>query len=215
MRRQPTPQPGASSRAMGRPRRRSRAWRWRRAARAPRGRLRPTSASSRTAPSRAPSTISPSPTSTVGRSNWRPFGARRCSWCRSSPCAPTSVPLDTGNLLQVEHSLVADGSAPKVQLVELSVDPARDTPARLAAYANLTGATWELLTETPAQAAAGRALLRVGRPTRPRGLPARHRLVDGKAAHLRHQPLRRVRGHRQPPAPSGSRPGPPPTSTAR
>jgi len=61
-------------------------------------------------------------------------------------------PLDTGNLLQVERSLVADGSAPKVQLVELSVDPTRDTPARLAAYAKLTGADWELLTETPAQA---------------------------------------------------------------
>jgi protein SCO1/2 len=61
-------------------------------------------------------------------------------------------PLDTGNLLQVEHSLVADGSASKVQLVELSVDPTRDTPARLAAYAHLTGATWELLTETPTQA---------------------------------------------------------------
>ena len=62
-------------------------------------------------------------------------------------------PLDTGNLLQVEHALVADGSASKVQLVELSVDPTRDTPARLAAYAHLTGADWELLTETPAQAA--------------------------------------------------------------
>jgi protein SCO1/2 len=63
-------------------------------------------------------------------------------------------PLDTGNLLQVEHSLVADGSAAKVQLVELSIDPGRDTPARLAAYARLTGASWELLTETPAQASA-------------------------------------------------------------
>ncbi len=62
-------------------------------------------------------------------------------------------PLDTGNLLQVERSLVADASASKVALVELSVDPGRDTPARLAAYAHLTGATWEMLTETPAQAA--------------------------------------------------------------
>ena len=61
-------------------------------------------------------------------------------------------PLDTGNLLQVEHSLASDGSASMVQLVELSVDPTRDTPARLAAYAHLTGASWELLTETPAQA---------------------------------------------------------------
>jgi len=61
-------------------------------------------------------------------------------------------PFDTGNLLQVEHSLMRDGSASKVQLVELSVDPTRDTPARLAAYAHLTGASWELLTETPVEA---------------------------------------------------------------
>ncbi|HEY5024486.1 MAG TPA: SCO family protein [Acidimicrobiales bacterium] len=61
-------------------------------------------------------------------------------------------PLDTGNLLQVEHALMADGGASNVQLVELSVDPVRDTPARLTAYARLTGASWELLTETPAQA---------------------------------------------------------------
>jgi protein SCO1/2 len=61
-------------------------------------------------------------------------------------------PLDTGNLLQVKHSLLADRAASEVQLVELSVDPTRDTPARLAAYARLTGSSWELLTETPAQA---------------------------------------------------------------
>jgi protein SCO1/2 len=63
-------------------------------------------------------------------------------------------PLDTGNLLQVEHSLVSDGVSSQVQLVELSVDPVRDTPARLAAYAHLTGASWELLTESPAEAVA-------------------------------------------------------------
>jgi protein SCO1/2 len=63
-------------------------------------------------------------------------------------------PLDTGNLLQVEHALISAGMAHKVQLVELSVDPARDSPARLAAYAHLTGATWELATETPQNAAA-------------------------------------------------------------
>jgi protein SCO1 len=61
-------------------------------------------------------------------------------------------PLDTGNLLQVEHALSAAGVAPKVQLIELSVDPGRDSPARLAAYARLTGASWELVTESPAEA---------------------------------------------------------------
>jgi protein SCO1 len=57
-------------------------------------------------------------------------------------------PLDTGNLLQVQHALSESGMALRVQLVELSIDPARDTPARLAAYARLTGASWELVTES-------------------------------------------------------------------
>jgi cytochrome oxidase Cu insertion factor (SCO1/SenC/PrrC family) len=57
-------------------------------------------------------------------------------------------PMTSGNLLQVEHSLQAAGVAGNVQIVELSVDPGRDSPARLAAYATLTGATWELVTES-------------------------------------------------------------------
>ena len=51
-------------------------------------------------------------------------------------------PLDTGNLLQVERALSGDGAAANVQLIELSIDPERDTPARLAAYSRLTGASW-------------------------------------------------------------------------
>ena len=60
-------------------------------------------------------------------------------------------PLITGNLVAVEQSLQADHAASKVQIVELTVDPRRDTPARLAAYAKLTGADWELVTEPPAE----------------------------------------------------------------
>lgn len=56
-------------------------------------------------------------------------------------------PLTTGNLLQVERSLQAAGVADKVEIVELSVDPGRDTTARLAAYAHLTEATWPLVNE--------------------------------------------------------------------
>lgn len=58
-------------------------------------------------------------------------------------------PLTTGNLLQVEQSLRAAHVADKVQIIELSVDPGRDTPTRLAAYSHLTMANWELVTETP------------------------------------------------------------------
>jgi len=59
-------------------------------------------------------------------------------------------PLTTGNLLQVEQSLRAAHVANRVQIIELSVDPGRDTPSRLAAYAHITLANWEFVTETPA-----------------------------------------------------------------
>ncbi len=59
-------------------------------------------------------------------------------------------PFDTGNLVQVERALDRANAASKVVLMEVSVDPGRDTPARLAAYAQLTGASFELVTESPA-----------------------------------------------------------------
>jgi len=59
-------------------------------------------------------------------------------------------PMTSGNLLQVERPLQASHLADKVQIIELSVDPGRDDSARLAAYAQLTNATWELVTESPA-----------------------------------------------------------------
>jgi len=58
-------------------------------------------------------------------------------------------PLTTGDFSVVQRSLNADKASATVQLVELSVDPGRDSPARLAAYAKLTGASWQLVTETP------------------------------------------------------------------
>jgi protein SCO1/2 len=60
-------------------------------------------------------------------------------------------PMTTGNLLQVSQTLRADHAGAKVEIVELTVDPQRDTPARLAAYAKLTGADWQLVTETPSE----------------------------------------------------------------
>ena len=58
-------------------------------------------------------------------------------------------PLTTGNLVAVQQSLRADHAAPNVQIVELTVDPGRDTPARLKAYERLTGSSWQLVTESP------------------------------------------------------------------
>lgn len=63
-------------------------------------------------------------------------------------------PLTTGNLLQVQQSLDADDAGANVEIVELSVDPDRDTPERLLAYAKLTHATWELVTAPPGELSA-------------------------------------------------------------
>ena len=55
-------------------------------------------------------------------------------------------PVTTGALLAVQRSLLQAGLGSAVNIVEVTVDPERDTPARLAAYAHLTGSTWTLLT---------------------------------------------------------------------
>lgn len=59
-------------------------------------------------------------------------------------------PLTTGAFITIQHDLNAAGLSGKVALAELTVDPGRDTAARLAAYQALTGATWTLLTASPA-----------------------------------------------------------------
>jgi protein SCO1/2 len=62
-------------------------------------------------------------------------------------------PFTTGVLNQVDAALRLEGAGSKVEIVELSVDPARDTPTRLAAYAQLTGARFTLVTESAADLA--------------------------------------------------------------
>jgi protein SCO1/2 len=57
-------------------------------------------------------------------------------------------PITTGALLAMEQSIDADGLADKVVLAEVTVDPGRDSPARMAAFAKLTGSSWPLLTGT-------------------------------------------------------------------
>jgi protein SCO1 len=57
-------------------------------------------------------------------------------------------PLISANVAAMARSLVHDGYAGKVALLEISIDPARDTPARLRAYQKLYGGTvpgWTLL----------------------------------------------------------------------
>jgi cytochrome oxidase Cu insertion factor (SCO1/SenC/PrrC family)/thiol-disulfide isomerase/thioredoxin len=62
-----------------------------------------------------------------------------------------SCPMTTGALMQLQSKLRAAGLAGQVAVAEASVDPWKDTPARLRAYRRLTGARLELLTGTPAE----------------------------------------------------------------
>ena len=59
-------------------------------------------------------------------------------------------PLVTGAFVALQHDVEAAGLGKKVVFMEITVDPGRDTPARLRAYSTEFGADWPLLTGTPA-----------------------------------------------------------------
>jgi cytochrome oxidase Cu insertion factor (SCO1/SenC/PrrC family) len=63
-------------------------------------------------------------------------------------------PLVTGAFISLQRDLSAAGLAHRVVFVEATVDPGRDTVARLAAYEKEFGADWDLWTGTPANIAA-------------------------------------------------------------
>ena len=63
-------------------------------------------------------------------------------------------PLVTGAFIQLQRDVRAAGLAKRVVFVEATVDPGRDTVARLAAYQREFGADWQLWTATPANVAA-------------------------------------------------------------
>jgi protein SCO1/2 len=63
-------------------------------------------------------------------------------------------PLVTGAFISLQRDLRAAGLAHRVVFVEATVDPGRDTVARLAAYEKEFGADWDLWTGTPANIAA-------------------------------------------------------------
>lgn len=63
-------------------------------------------------------------------------------------------PFTVGAFAAMRRAVAAAGLGGRVAFVEITVDPGRDTPARLAAYARLTGADWTLLTGGPGDLAA-------------------------------------------------------------
>lgn len=60
-------------------------------------------------------------------------------------------PMTTQALMLLRRALAARGLAPRVALVEVTVDPWRDSPARLRAYARLTGSRLIQLTGSVAR----------------------------------------------------------------
>jgi cytochrome oxidase Cu insertion factor (SCO1/SenC/PrrC family) len=62
-------------------------------------------------------------------------------------------PLTTGAFQAMQRDVARAGLTGKVVFAEVSVDPWRDTPARLRAFARLTPTRFPLLTGTPAQLA--------------------------------------------------------------
>ncbi len=60
-------------------------------------------------------------------------------------------PLTTGVFQVLQSSVKRAGLAGKVAFVEVTVDPGRDTPARMQAYERRYGIDWTLLTGTSAQ----------------------------------------------------------------
>ena len=63
-------------------------------------------------------------------------------------------PLVTGAFISLQRDVHAAGLSQRVVFVEATVDPGRDTVARLAAYEKEFGADWDLWTGTPADIAA-------------------------------------------------------------
>jgi protein SCO1/2 len=63
-------------------------------------------------------------------------------------------PITTGAFQDMQQSVRQAGLGDQVAFVEVTVDPGRDTPARLRAYQSEFGANWTLLTGTPAHIAA-------------------------------------------------------------
>lgn len=64
-----------------------------------------------------------------------------------------TCPFTVSALQAASQDVKQAGMSGKVAFVGVTLDPARDTPARLRAFAHLTGITWPLLTGSPSEVA--------------------------------------------------------------
>lgn len=92
-------------------------------------------------------------------------------------------PLTSANLGQVKQAVGRAGRAGDITLVEVTVDPDRDTSARLAAYSKIigAGANWQLLTGSSADVAALWRWFGVAYERQPESSPAPVDWWTGKA----------------------------------
>jgi protein SCO1 len=89
-------------------------------------------------------------------------------------------PLITAAFIGLQRDLAAAGEGKKVVFVEATVDPGRDTVARLAAYQKEFGADWDLWTGTPANLAAFWKTFGVSYQIVPEAQPAHLDWLTGK-----------------------------------
>jgi cytochrome oxidase Cu insertion factor (SCO1/SenC/PrrC family) len=96
-------------------------------------------------------------------------------------------PLTSATMQQVVRAVDRAGLGGQVVVLEATVDPTRDTPARLRAYQRLFGKTpgWDFLTGTPANLAALWAALGVAyhRTPEPAGAPLPRDWQTGRPLH--------------------------------
>ena len=89
-------------------------------------------------------------------------------------------PLVTGAFIALQRDVGAAGLGDKVVFMEITVDPGRDTPARLSAYSKEFGADWVLATGSPANLDALWKFLGVSVQIVPEAQPAKIDWYTGK-----------------------------------
>lgn len=89
-------------------------------------------------------------------------------------------PLVTGAFVALQRDVDAAGLGKKVVFMEITVDPGRDTPARLTAYSKEFGADWPMLTGTPTNLDALWRYLGVSVQIVPEEQPAKTDWLTGK-----------------------------------
>jgi protein SCO1 len=89
-------------------------------------------------------------------------------------------PLVTGAFASLQRDVDAAGLGQKVVFVEITVDPGRDTVARLSAYRKEFGADWDLWTGTPANLATFWKAFGVGYQIVPEAQPPHIDWLTGK-----------------------------------